>query len=349
MVPSSPILITGASGFLGGHLTRTLVSHGLSPRVLVRSPNQGEELLGSQVEICRGDLRDAEAVRRAVAGVEVIYHCAAMVKSSGSRADFFDCNVGGTERLLTAALAAGVRKVVHVSSVAVYGPSKKTIVREDDEYDPFPQQRGFYTWSKIEADRLAVQFSKERDLSVAVVRPGIIYGPGAKPFFARLHLSLKDQVHFIIGSPHALLPLVFVDSVVEALLRAGQLLNGRTQVYNIVDGAIIQRDYLQRQAEVMGTRPRVVYLPPAWVRQGALLLEMLYTLLRKGTPALSRYRILRACQSLAYDTTKARKELGWRPPVSLPEGLERTWQWWRDHKEFFGQNSLPKARQKKEE
>jgi nucleoside-diphosphate-sugar epimerase len=276
-------------------------------------------------------VRDAEAVKKAVTGTEVIYHCAAMVMPSGRKEDFFGCNVLGTQHLLAAAQEVGVKKVVHVSSVAVYGPGKKTIVREDDEYDPFPQRRGYYAWSKIEADRLALQFSQERGLPVTVLRPGIIYGPGAKPFFARLHYNFRDKAHVIIGSPQALLPLVFVGSLVEAMFLAGQQANGGTAVYNIVDGAITQGDYLRRQAEVLEKRLRAVYLPPRLVYPGAALLEALYAVLRKGAPALSRYRLLRACQSLTHDTSKARKELGWRPLVSLPDGLKQTWQWWQQN------------------
>jgi nucleoside-diphosphate-sugar epimerase len=254
-----------------------------------------------------------------------------MVKSSGHKEDFFDCNVRGTEQLLAAAKNAGVKKVIYVSSVAVYGPSKTTIVRENDGYDPFPQQRGYYTWSKIEADRSALQFGKAQAFPVIVIRPGIIYGPGAKPSFARLHYNLKGKAHLIIGGPNALLPLVFVGSVVKALLLACERTNGETQVYNIVDGAIRQEDYVQRHAEAMGKKLRTIYLPPRLVYPVAGLLETLYGVLKKGAPALSRYRLLRACQSLAHDTTKARKDLGWRPVVSLPEGLARTWQWWRQH------------------
>lgn len=323
------VLVTGASGFLGYHLTHKLIAQGVTPRVLVRAESRVDKLPRSHIEVCQGDLRDAEAVTRAVVGIDIVYHCAAMVKSSGRKEDFFDCNVRGTEQLLAAAKNAGVKKVIHVSSVAVYGPSKTTIVREHDGYDPFPQQRGYYTWSKIEADRAALQFGKAQAFPVIVMRPGIIYGPGAKPSFARLHYNLKGKAHLIIGSPDALLPLVFVGSVVEALLLAGERTDGEVQAYNIVDGAIRQEDYIQRHMEAMGKKLRAVYLPPRLVYPVAGLLEALYGILKKGSPALSRYRLLRACQSLAHDTTKARKDLGWRPVVSLPEGLAQTWQWWR--------------------
>jgi nucleoside-diphosphate-sugar epimerase len=329
MTNTSSVLITGASGFLGGHVTRMLIEQGMTPRVLMRSDSRVIDFPLSQVEMCPGDLRDAEAIAKSMAGVEVVYHCAAMVKSSGRKEDFFDVNVRGTEQLLSAARDNGVKRFVYVSSVAVYGPGQKTIVREDDEYDPFPQQRGYYTWSKIEADRLALRFGREHGFPVTVIRPGIIYGPGAKPFFARLHYNLKGKARFIIGSPNALLPLVFVESVAEALLHAGQQKDEAMHVYNIVDGAILQEDLLQRHTEATGKKTRTIYLPPSLVSLGARLLESVYTLRGKGAPALSRYRIRRACQSLAHDTTKARTELGWRPVVSLPQGLEQTWQWWQ--------------------
>ncbi|MGE0681507.1 MAG: NAD-dependent epimerase/dehydratase family protein [Candidatus Binatia bacterium] len=329
MTYPSSILITGASGFLGGHLTRMLIERGVRPRVLMRSDRRTVEFPLSQVELYTGDLRDANAIAKSVAGVDVVYHCAALVKSSGRKEDFFAINVQGTENLLNAAYQSGVKRFVHVSSVAVYGPGQKTIIREDEEYDPSPQQRGYYTWSKIEADRLAVRFSREHNFPVTVLRPGIIYGPGAKPFFARLHHNLRGKVQFIIGAPNALLPLVFVESVAEAIIRAGQQTDSAFHMYNIVDGAILQEDLLQRHCEATGRKTRTLYLSPALVSLGARALEVLYSLLGKGSPSLSRYRIRRACQSLAHDTTKARKELGWSPTISLPQGLGQTWERWR--------------------
>ena len=329
MTHASSVLITGASGFLGGHLTRMLIERGVTPRVLMRSDKRMIDFPLTQVERCTGDLRDVDAIRKSMAGVEVVYHCAAMVQSSGRKEDFFEVNVQGTEHLLNSARDNGVKRFVHVSSVAIYGPGQKTIIREDDEYDPFPQQRGYYTWSKIEADRLALQFGRDHALPVTVVRPGIIYGPGAKPFFARLYYNLKGKAHVIIGTPNALLPLVFVESVAEALLHAGQQRDNAMHVYNIVDGAILQEDLLQRHSETTGKKTRTIYLPPSLVSLGARFLESVHALRGKGTPALSRYRIRRACQSLAHDTTKARTELGWRPIVSLPQGLDQTWQWWQ--------------------
>ncbi len=330
MTSTASVLVTGASGFLGGHLTQTLVQQGLTPRIFIRPNSRRATLPLDKVEVIEGDLRDADALKKAVSGVSLVYHCAATMK--GSKAEFFESNVQGTQQLLAAAQSAGVQRFMHVSSVAVYGPGQKTIIREEEGYDPFPQQRGYYTWTKIESDRLSLQFAKEQNFPVTVLRPGIIYGPGTKPFFARLHYNLKGKAHIVIGQPNALLPLVFVKSVVAALLLAGEKPLSPFSVYNVVDGAIRQGDLLERQAEAMQKRVRPVYLPPRFVGIGAMALETVYRLLRRGSPALSRYRVQRACQSLAHDTTKARKELGWRPEISLPEGLQQTWQWWTQHR-----------------
>lgn len=304
----------------------------------MRSDNRIIDFPLSHVEKHKGDLRDKGAVDKSMAGVEVVYHCAAMVKSTGRREDFFDINVRGTEQLLNAARENGVKRFVHVSSVAIYGPGQKTIIREDEDYDLFPQQRGYYTWSKIEADRMALRFGNEYRFPVTVVRPGIIYGPGAKLFFARLHYDLKGKARFIIGTPNALLPLVFVENLTEALLKAGQQSDSDVHIYNIVDGAILQDDLLRRHSEVTKGKIRTIYISPSLASLGAQILESGYKLLRKGAPALSRYRIRRACQSLAHDTTKARAELSWRPEVSLPQGLDQTWQWWQQQSQSRSSN-----------
>lgn len=330
MTTPASVLVTGASGFLGSNLTHALVKQGVTPRVFVRPGSRQDTFPLSQVNLYEGDLRDVETLKKAVAGVDVVYHCAATMK--GTKDEFFQSNVQGTAQFLEAARASGVQRFIHVSSVAVYGPGQKTIIREEEDYDPLPQQRGYYTWTKIESDRLALQFAKERQFPVTILRPGIIYGPGVKPFFARLDYNLKGKAHVVIGQPNALLPLVFVESIVNALLLAGEKPQSAFPVYNIVDGAILQGDLLQRQAEASGRGFRTIYLPPRLVGAGASMLEKIYRILRKGAPALSRYRVQRACQSLAHDTTKARKELGWQPVMSLPEGLAQTWQWWRQHR-----------------
>jgi nucleoside-diphosphate-sugar epimerase len=306
-------LVTGATGCLGSRLVERLTAEGETARVLVRPQSQSDFLRSLNVEMVTGDLREEATLKRAVADVDVVYHCAAWVAEGGPWAEFSDCNIRGTERLLSAATAAAVTRFVHVSSIGIYGPNGKQRVEEEDGYDPYPWRRGFYTWSKIEADRLALRHGRSKSQpAVVVIRPGILYGPRAKPFVARLQLSWRDKLTVIVGGPQALLPLVHVDSVVTALLLAGRGRGQSGTAYNIVDNPVTQSEYLQWQWNGRERKPRVLYLPFSGVYALTATLEVIDK--RRFRPL--RYRLLRVGRSVVYDTTRAEQELGW-PPASL--------------------------------
>jgi len=241
-----------------------------------------------------------------------VYHCAAHVAGAGPWTDFDESNIRGTEHLLSAAAAAGVSRFVHVSSIGVYGPlaNGHTQVTEADGYDRYPWRRGFYTWSKIESDRLAIRQGRQNgEPAVVVIRPGLLYGPGAKTFTARLQKSLGSKVTLIVGGPGTLLPLAHVDSVVDALLRVGQGRGQPGEAYNIVDRPVTQNEYLAWRRRAAPRRPRVVYLPLAVVCGLATVMNKV----RRGRYRSLRYRLMRVGQSVVYDTAKAEQELGWQP------------------------------------
>lgn len=305
------ILVTGATGCLGSRLVEKLLDAGEAVKVFVRSQSQADWLRRRGAEVVVGDLRDDEAIARAMAGVDTVYHCAAYTSEKGSWAEFEESNIRGTERLLAA--AAQVRRFVHVSSAGIYSPvsNGKLTVTEADGYDPYPWRRGFYTWSKIEADRIALRHGKRPPApAVVVIRPGILYGPRAKPFFARAHFSWRKRFTVILGQPDVVLPLTHVDSAVEALLRAGQGRSG--EAYNIVDRPVTQAAYLTWLRNGSARSARIWYVPQRLTAALANLLEIVSAKTGKG-PKFPRYRLLRAYHGPIYDTTKAERELGWQP------------------------------------
>src|SRR5262249_25495167 len=153
-------------------------------------------------------LGDDASIAQALEGVDAVVHCAARVARSGNRADFFRDNVSGTAHLLAAAKAAGVKRFVHVSSIGVYGVTPKaTSITEQTPYDPHPDRRGAYTWSKIEADRIVQEFAQRSGLATVILRPGILVGPGGPEFTARLCLGRFGGRVGIGGRPKARLPL----------------------------------------------------------------------------------------------------------------------------------------------
>ncbi len=310
-------LVTGATGSLGSHLVEKLVAQGESVKVLARPGSRTQLLSSLSVEIVTGDLGEEDVLRKAMAAVDVVYHCAARVTERGSWAEFDECNIRGTERLLSAAGTVGVKRFVHVSSIGIYGPTQDNggRVREENGYDPYPWRRGFYTWSKIEADRLALRFGRQNGLPTVVIRPGILYGPRFKPFVARLKVSLGEKLCLIVGSPHYPLPLAHVRSVVNALLLAGQGQGHSGEAYNVVDRPVTQKEYLLWLRDTGKCKAAVFYLPFSCAYRLAALLERVLSYVSRGQSRFYRYRLLRAGQDMVYDTSKAEQELGWRPAV----------------------------------
>ena len=308
------VLVTGASGFLGRHVVDALAARGHQVRAMVRFPCL--DLKSEHVEEVMATLGDEASVGAALEGVEAVVHCAARVARRGTRDDFFRDNVDGTRHLLEAARRAGVERFVHVSSIAVYGVERGLErVAEDAVYDPHPDWRGAYTWSKLEADRLVLERGDALGLRTIVLRPGILVGAGGPDFTARLTLGrLRGRV-LIVGRPGQRLPLCHVDDVARAAALAVTAPAARGP-YNLVDDVLTQRDWLRERAAA-GWPFRPVYLPPALAAVPALALETIARLTGRGRPSLSRYRVRRATESVRFETGRAVRDLGWTPETGV--------------------------------
>jgi len=312
------VLITGASGFLGRHVVAALRREGHRPRAMVHSapPPSGWELPNG-VEVVTATLGDDQTVGRALEGVRTVVHCAARVARRGSRAEFFRDNVDGTAHLLEAARIAGIDRFVHVSSIAVYGRCSGTqAIHEDGEYDPRPELRGAYTWSKIEADRLVQDFGRAGHLRTVIIRPGIIVGPDGPPFRARLSIGpVFGRLFFVVGRRKALLPLCHVEDVARAVAAAVARETARG-TYNVVDEPLTQKEWLAGLM-AQGASIRPMYVSPLLLAIPVAGLELASRLARRSSPTLSRYKIRQATESVRYDTSRARRDLGWTPEIGV--------------------------------
>src|SRR5919108_3055617 len=168
------ILVTGASGFTGGHLCQRLAEAGYTVRGLVRNGTRRDALDDWGVEIVTGDLRDAHSLKRVVTGVDIVYHLAAVYRQANvSRKEMWAINVEGTRSLLDAAIQSGVQRFVHCSSIGVHGGIKNAPANEETPYGPGDD----YQLSKTEGERIALQYMAAGRLPVVVFRPAGIYGP----------------------------------------------------------------------------------------------------------------------------------------------------------------------------
>jgi nucleoside-diphosphate-sugar epimerase len=311
-------LVTGATGFLGAAAVVRLRADGVIVRALVRSADAHTDA----DERCVGDLRAPSSLEPAVAGVDWVIHAGARVSTSGGWEEFEAVNVRGTEALLQRAQAAGVRRIVHVSSLSVYAvPHDGAVITETSPYDDAGEERGFYARSKLAADQLA-SAAMRAGAPLTIVRPGLLYGPGRTPPLARRSAAI-GPLRILLASPDYLLPLAYVDNVADAIALAARAEPARGRAYTIVDVHARQAEYAQLFRRLSGGRWRAVHAPLGVLRAGASAAERAAGLLGRRSP-ISRHQVERTLRSARFDTQRAHDELGWQPRVPLEEALRRT-------------------------
>jgi nucleoside-diphosphate-sugar epimerase len=321
-------LITGATGFVGGHLAEVAKARGWTVRTLARPGSDTALLDRLGVEVCRGDLADAEAVRKAVEGVDCVFHCAAKVGDKGPVEDYRAVNVEALRVLLDAVKGRPLRRFVHMSSLGVYEARHH---HGTDESEPLPDQHiDGYTQTKVESERLALQYQREHGVPVVVLRPGFIYGPRDRTVMPRIVRRLAArQVHYLGGDLRAL-NTIYVGNLVEAVFLAAEKPDAVGQVYNLTDGEVVTR---QRFFEaVCGglNLPTPHQRLPRWL--AGLVVRVLrwqgLRATRKGRRALlppGQYKFL--LLDLDFSIEKARRELGYRPPYTFDQGMAQTVAW----------------------
>lgn len=249
------ILVTGATGFIGSQLAARLVAEGEQVRVLARDLSR---VTVSGVEAVRGDLGDPASLATALQGVDRVYHCASWITYTAPWERVWQVNVQGTAHLLDACAAAGVRRVVHMSSVAAGGPSRDgRPVAEADAPAPLADP---YGRSKLEQERLALGYV-QRGLEIVVVRPSAVYGPG-DPAGINLFLKLvhRGRMPFYVGARNTLVNAVPVKDVVAGCLAAME--RGRSgEVYNLVGPNQTHGELLTLLARVSGGRAPYFAMP----------------------------------------------------------------------------------------
>ncbi len=317
--------ITGGAGFLGLHLCRRLAADGHEVRILDEAPLDDAPLEG-QVEELHGDVRRPDDVRRLVEGVDVLVHAAAALPIQVSRDAIWSVNVEGTATTLAAALEAGVRRAIFISSTAVYGVPAKHPIYEDDPLVGV----GHYGESKIEAERICREFA-ERGLEVAIIRPKTFIGPERLGVFEILFDWIREGRRIpILGDGSNRYQLLAVEDLVDATVRAadadvaGEALNVGAKEFGTV------RADLQALIDHAGSGARLRPVPP-WVAVPPLrLLELL-----RLSP-LAEWHYKTAYKDSFVDVSKAERMLGWTPRLSNQQALIETYDWYLANRDRLG-------------
>ncbi|HEX6395452.1 MAG TPA: NAD-dependent epimerase/dehydratase family protein [Acidimicrobiales bacterium] len=322
------VLITGAGGFLGGHLAETLRASGYAVRALVQPGEDVTALTETNADICYGDLDDRDSLERAVDRAELVLHCAAKTGPWGHYFDYHRINVEGTERLLNASLQAGVKRFIHVSSITVHGADVRGTATESS---PLVSDGDPYTRTKLEAEQVLQQRIAQENASVTIVRPGMIYGPRDSHTFGRIARLIDGGRMVIIGSGRNQMPLIHVSDAARGILLASEARHAVGRTYLLVnDEPTTQLDFLSRIAEELGAATPRFHIPyrPALALAGSV--ETAFRIMgSKQPPPVTRFGLKQFGGENRFIVDRARHELGFVPKFGLEAGVRDSVAWFR--------------------
>ena len=321
------ILVTGATGFTGGHLARHLLARGHTVRALVRDPARAAALSAAGIEVAKGDLADGATLPAALAGVDVVHNVAALYRVAGlPRAAYARVNAEAVGRLVEAAAGAGVGRVVHCSTVGVHGDVEHPPADEDSPLAP----GDVYQETKLEGERLGRDAASRTGVALTIVRPSGIYGPGDRRLL-KLFKGIARRRFVVLGSGEIFYHLTYVDDLVEGMRLAGEVPAAANRSYILAGGDVTTlNELVARIARAAGVAPPRLHLPvwPVWAA-GALCEALCAPL--GVEPPLYRRRVDFFTKSRAFRIDRARRELGYAPAVGLDDGIRRTLGWYREH------------------
>ena len=311
------ILITGATGFIGMQLCAKLLADGAHVRVAVwREESAGSLQKGLdavQIDSIGPDTDWASAL----AGIDTVIHLAARVHVMDEKAEeplaaYRRVNVAGTERLARMAVAAGVKRLVFMSSVKVHGEETATRYTEQDSPAPLDP----YGVSKFEAEEVLKRISLETGLEVVVIRPPLVYGPGVKANFYKLMGLVARGLPLPFGSVKNARSMVYLGNLIDAVVLCAAHPLAAGQTFLVRDGEDVSTpELIRRLAAALNCQAHLFPFPPALMRLAGALTGR--------TIAVDRL-----LGSLVVDDSKIRKELGWKPPFTMAEGLKETGEWY---------------------
>lgn len=318
------ILVTGGNGFIGSHLVEALLKKGHDIRCLVRHKSDLQWIQGLDIEFIFGDATHPHTLKRAVVGVDKIYHLAGLVKAHYP-SDYYRVNYLGTKNLIeTCALYnQGMKRFIFCSSLAAAGPSPNGIpLSEEDECHPVSD----YGKSKLKAETVLKKYMS--NLPITVVRPPPIYGPRDREIL-NLFQAAKMGVLPLLGGRNRYVDICYVQDVVNALLLAGEIDLALGQTFFVSGGEICTWEEIgDIVSSILDRKVTKLSLPQILIDITVLMMESSLRLSRKP-PSITRQKIVEMRQKYwICDSKKIRELLGYRPQTTVHDGIRKTIDWY---------------------
>lgn len=327
-------LITGATGFVGGHIAEACVQRGYALSVIARPTSDTTLVQKLGATIHQGDLHDPQLVQHALRDVDMVVHCAGKIGSWGSLGDYRDVNVECLRVLLNACKGQALTRFVHISSLGVYAARHHY---GTDETEPLPaHHQDSYSQSKVEAEKLVFRYYHEFGVPVVVLRPGFIYGPRDRAVLPDLIKNLSEgRVRYPGARGQRALNTIFIRNLIDALFLAIESDEAVGQVYNLTDGEFVsKRRFIEAVADAMGL-PRPTRMPPYWLAWIVMWCCERWARLRGAREAplfnFTRWKFM--ALNLDFSIAKARRELGYHPRARFEDAMVETMAWYKNKPE----------------
>ena len=319
---TAEILVTGATGFIGNHLLRRLLAKGNRVRILVRRSPAKDILEHPDVEVFLGNLGDADTVDSAVRGIREVYHLGATVEGW---AEDFECGtVAGTQNIVDSCLKHNVEKLIYMSSLSVIHAAaarKGVPILEDWPFEPYPERRGFYSQTKLTAELIVAEAVKKQGLRAILLRPGEVVGPD-RPFLSGAVGIDTSKRMVVFGNGKAVVPVVWVEDLIDAVLAAAKSDRFDGSAFNIVDPEFIsQNEIAAHYLKTTNQKKPTTHFPLSMLYGAAFGLDLGMRTLGRSAP-LTPYRLRSAIGPREFDCSAAKETLGWEPKVGIRAGME---------------------------